>query len=263
MVKSEQSLLRQVMRIDILTLFPEMFAGPFGSSILKRAIDRSLLEVRLHNIRDYTHDRHHVVDDTPYGGGAGMVLKPEPVSEAVEAVRAMADTEAPVILLSPAGRLFTHTLAAELAQQPRLILIAGHYEGVDERVKALIDDEISIGDYVLSGGELPAMVLTDAVARLVPGILGSSDSNLDESHSEGLLEYPHYTRPPEFRGMEVPPVLLSGNHAEIARWRRRESLKRTLLRRPELLNKPALSKTDLKMLEELKNETGESSDTAI
>lgn len=249
------------MRIDILTLFPEMFAGPFGSSILKRAIDRSLLDVQLHNIRDYTHDRHHVVDDTPYGGGAGMVLKPEPVFEAVETVQALDDAMAPVILLSPAGRRFTQTIAAELAQKPRLILIAGHYEGIDERVRAIIDDEISIGDYVLSGGELPAMVVTDAVARLLPGVLGSSESHVDESHSQGLLEYPHYTRPPEFRGMTVPPVLLSGNHAEIARWRRRESLKRTLAIRPELLDTAELSKTDRKMLTELIAEfdNGESS----
>ncbi|MEN8614704.1 tRNA (guanosine(37)-N1)-methyltransferase TrmD [Dehalogenimonas sp. THU2] len=248
------------MRIDILTLFPEMFAGPFGSSILKRAIDRGLLDMQLHNIRDYTHDRHHVVDDTPYGGGAGMVLKPEPVFEAVETVQALDDARAPVILLSPAGRLFTQAIAAELAQKPRLILIAGHYEGIDERLRAIIDDEISIGDYVLSGGELPAMVLTDTVARLLPGVLGSSESQVDESHSQGLLEYPHYTRPPEFRGMAVPPVLLSGNHAEIARWRRRESLKRTLAIRPELLDIAELSKTDRKTLIELKAEfdSGES-----
>jgi tRNA (guanine37-N1)-methyltransferase len=248
------------MRIDILTLFPEMFAGPFGSSILKRAADRGLLEIFLHNIRDYTHDRHHVVDDSPYGGGAGMVLKPDPVFEAMEAVRAMADAEGPVILLSPGGRLFTQAMAAELALKPRLILIAGHYEGIDERVRALISDEISIGDYVLSGGELPAMVVADAVARLIPGVLGSNESHIEESHNQGLLEYPHYTRPPEFRGMAVPPTLLSGNHAEIARWRRRESLRRTSLRRPELLDKAELSKADLKMLAEIKAELNTSGD---
>ncbi|MGI2335920.1 MAG: tRNA (guanosine(37)-N1)-methyltransferase TrmD [Dehalogenimonas sp.] len=241
------------MRIDILTLFPEMFAGPFSSSILKRAVDRGLLQIELHNIRDYTHDRHHVVDDTPYGGGAGMVIKPEPVFEAVAAAQSRAQEPAQVILLSPAGRLFNHTIAAELAQKPRLIFISGHYEGIDERVRTIISDEISIGDYVLSGGELPAMVITDAVARLVPGVLGSGESHLDESHSEGLLEYPHYTRPPEYRGLTVPPVLLSGNHAEIARWRRRESLKRTLERRPELIKKDKLPPTDRRLVTEIES----------
>jgi tRNA (guanine37-N1)-methyltransferase len=240
------------MRIDILTLFPEMFAGPFSSSIMKRAADRGLIDIHLHNIRDYTHDKHHVVDDSPYGGGAGMVLKPEPVFEAIEAVKAMAEAEAPVILLSPGGRLFNQSIAVELAQKPRLILIAGHYEGIDERVRAVVSDELSIGDYVLSGGELPAMVLADAVARLIPGVLGSGESHVEESHSQGLLEYPHYTRPPEFRGMAVPPILLSGNHAEIAKWRRRESLRRTLERRPELLDKANLLKSDRKMLDEIK-----------
>ena len=242
------------MRIDILTLFPEMFAGPFSSSIMKRAADRGLLEIFLHNIRDYTHDKHHVVDDSPYGGGAGMVLKPEPVFEAVEAVKAMAESEATVILLSPAGRLFDHSIAAELALKLRLILVAGHYEGIDERVKSIIDDEISIGDYVLSGGELPAMVLADAVARLIPGVLGSDESQIEESHSQGLLEYPHYTRPPEFRGAAVPEVLLSGNHAAIAKWRRKESLKCTLLRRPDLLGKANLSKSDRKLMDEIKTD---------
>ena len=242
------------MRIDILTLFPEMFAGPFSASIMKRAADRGLLQIVLHQIRDYTHDKHHVVDDSPYGGGAGMVLKPEPVAEAVEAVKAMAEAEAAVILLSPGGRLFKQSIAAELALKPRIILIAGHYEGIDERVRPLIDDEISIGDYVLSGGELPAMVVADAVARLIPGVLGSDESQIEESHSQGLLEYPHYTRPPEFRGAAVPEILLSGNHAAIARWRRKESLKRTLQRRPELLEKTDLSKADRKLLAEIKAE---------
>jgi len=240
------------MRVDILTLFPEMFAGPFSSSIIKRAADKSLIGIHLHQIRDYTHDKHHVVDDTPYGGGAGMVMKPEPVFEAVEAVKALAEGESRVILLSPAGKLFTQAVAAELAQRSRLILIAGHYEGFDERVRSFIDDEISIGDYVLSGGELPAMVIVDAVARLIPGVLGSSESHVEESHSQGLLEYPHYTRPPEFHGMPVPDVLLSGNHAQIAKWRRKESLKRTLERRPDLLAKMELSKSDLKLLAEVK-----------
>jgi tRNA (guanine37-N1)-methyltransferase len=240
------------MRVDILTLFPEMFAGPFSSSIIKRAADKSLIGIHLHQIRDYTHDKHHVVDDTPYGGGAGMVMKPEPVFEAVEAVKALAEGESRVILLSPAGKLFTQVVAAELAQRSRLILIAGHYEGFDGRVRSFIDDEISIGDYVLSGGELPAMVIVDAVARLIPGVLGSNESHVEESHSQGLLEYPHYTRPPEFHGMPVPDVLLSGNHAQIAKWRRKESLKRTLERRPDLLAKIELSKSDLKLLAEVK-----------
>jgi tRNA (guanine37-N1)-methyltransferase len=246
------------MRIDILTLFPEMFAGPFSESIMKRAAARGFLEILLHNIRDYTHDKHHVVDDSPYGGGAGMVLKPEPVFEAVEAVKAMSEAEATIILLSPAGRLFNQSIAAELALVPRLILIAGHYEGIDERVRSIIDDEISIGDYVLSGGELPGMVLADAVARLIPGVLGSDKSQIEESHSQGLLEYPQYTRPPEFRGATVPEILLSGNHAAIAKWRRRESLKRTLERRPELLDKVTLSKADRKMLDDIKTELDDS-----
>lgn len=244
------------MRIDILTLFPEMFAGPFSASILKRAVDRGIIDIRLHNIRDYTHDRHHIVDDAPYGGGAGMVLKPEPICEAVEAVKAEADVPTKVILLSPGGRLFNQEIAGELADKPRLILIAGHYEGIDERVRTVIDDQISIGDYVLSGGEIPAMAVTDAVLRLVPGVLGSSQSAVDESHSCGLLEYPHYTRPPEFRGLKVPPVLLSGNHAEIERWRRQEALKRTLKQRPELLDKAELSDTEREMLLEYQLQSG-------
>ena len=242
------------MRIDILTLFPEMFAGPFSESIMKRAADKGLINIHLHQIRDYTHDKHHVVDDTPYGGGAGMVMKPEPIFEAIEAVKAMADGEARVILLSPAGKLFTQVIAADLALKPRLILIAGHYEGFDERVRSFVNDEISIGDYVLSGGELPAMVIVDAVARLIPGVLGSDESHIEESHSQGLLEYPHYTRPPEFRGLIVPEILLSGNHAQIAKWRRKESLKRTFERRPDLLEKAELSKSDLKLMEDIKSE---------
>jgi len=242
------------MRIDILTLFPEMFAGPFSASILKRAADKGLIDIHLHDIRDFTHDKHRVVDDAPYGGGAGMVMKPEPVFEAIEAVKALAEGEPTVILLSPGGRLFSQSIAAELAQKPRLVLIAGHYEGIDERVRTIADDEMSIGDYVLSGGELPAMVVADAVARLIPGVLGSSESHLDESHSQGLLEYPHFTRPPEFRGLDVPGVLLSGNHAEIAKWRRKESLKRTLQRRPDLLAGVTMSKADIKLLREVKDE---------
>ncbi len=246
------------MRIDILTLFPEMFAGPFSESIMKRAADKGLIDIHLHNIRDYTHDKHHVVDDSPYGGGAGMVLKAEPVFEAIEAVKAMSEAKSAIILLSPAGRLFNQSIAAELALKPRLILIAGHYEGIDERVKSIVDDEISIGDYVLSGGELPAMVLADAVARLIPGVLGSDESQIEESHSQGLLEYPHYTRPPEFRGAAVPDILLSGNHAAIAKWRWKESLRRTMERRPELLDNVNLSKADRKLLDEIKADLDDS-----
>jgi tRNA (guanine37-N1)-methyltransferase len=221
------------MQIDVLTLFPEMFEGPLGHSILRRAIDRGLLDVRLTNIRDFATDRHRTVDDYPYGGGPGMVMKPGPIFDAVEAV---AESGAPIILLSPQGRVFTQRIAAELARQERLVLICGHYEGVDERVREhLVTDELSIGDYVLTGGELAAMVVIDAVTRLLPGVLGGEESTSEESHSHGLLEYPQYTRPPDFRGWTVPEILLSGHHAEIARWRRRQALLRTARRRPDLL----------------------------
>jgi tRNA (guanine37-N1)-methyltransferase len=210
-----------------------MFAGPFGESIVKRARDFGVLNLRITDIRDFATDRHRTADDTPYGGGPGMVMKPGPLFAAVEAVR---DQDSRVILLSPQGRLFNQAVAVELSTLPRLVLICGHYEGIDERVhQHLVDDELSIGDYVLTGGELAAMVIVDAVVRLLPGVLGSSESALDESHAGGLLEYPHYTRPAEFRGWQVPDVLLSGNHAEIARWRRRQALERTRQRRPDLL----------------------------
>ena len=219
------------MHIDVLTLFPEMFQGIFDLGIMKRAIDQKLVTIGVHNIRDYTHDKHHTADDYPYGGGAGMVLKPEPIFEAVEAIEKKEDT--PIILLSPQGRLFTQKVAQELAGQSQLILICGHYEGVDERVREhLASDEISIGDYVLSGGELAAMVIIDSVFRLVPGVLGSEESPLDDSHVGGLLEYPQYTRPPEYRGWPVPEVLLSGNHAQINRWRREQAIRRTLAAPP-------------------------------
>ncbi len=238
------------MRIDVLTLFPGMFAGPFGESIVGRAVQRGLVEICLHNIRDWAADRHHTVDDTPYGGGAGMVMKAEPLGAAIEAVHALADP-APVILLTPQGRLLTQALVQQLSCRPRLILVCGHYEGIDERVRVLhIDEEVSIGDYVLTGGELPAMVLADAVIRLIPGVL-DEESPLQESHHEGLLEYPHYTRPAEYGGLIIPPTLLSGHHAEIARWRRREALRRTLLRRPELLERAELTKKDQEFLGEL------------
>jgi tRNA (guanine37-N1)-methyltransferase len=220
------------MRIDILTLFPGMFAGPFAESIVGRAQDRGVVQIELTDIRSFATDRHRTVDDTPYGGGPGMVMKAPVVADAIESVR---DDEARVILLSPQGRVFTQAVAHELAQLPQLVLVCGHYEGIDERVRELlVDDEISIGDYVLTGGELPAMVVVDAIVRLLPGALGDDMSSSDESHSDGLLEYPHYTRPPEFRGLSIPPVLVSGNHAHIAQWRRYQSLLRTQARRPDL-----------------------------
>jgi len=240
------------MHVDIFTLFPEMFQGPFSESILKRAQEQGLLRIALHNIRAITTDKHHIVDDYPYGGGAGMVMKPEPIFAAVEAVY----QGGPIILMSPQGRLFTQSIAHELAQEPRLTLICGHYEGVDERVREhLVTDELSIGDYVLTGGELAAMVIVDATSRLLPGVLGGEESTLEESHSNNLLEYPHYTRPPEFRGWRVPDILLSGHHANIARWRRKESIRRTRQRRPDLFAKLDLSsKADQKILRELDEE---------
>ena len=239
------------MHIDVLTLFPEMFEGIFDSGIMKRAIDQKLVSIGLHNIRDYTHDKHHTADDYPYGGGAGMVLKPEPIFEAVEAIAKKKAT--PIILLSPQGRLFTQEVAQELAQQSQLVLICGHYEGVDERVREhLASDEISIGDYVLSGGELAAMVVIDSVFRLVPGVLGSEESPLDDSHVGGLLEYPQYTRPPDYRGWPVPEVLLSGNHAQIKSWRREQAIRRTLTQRPELLARAELSSEEERLLERLR-----------
>ena len=241
------------MRIDILTIFPQMFEAWFASGIFKRAIDNGLVSINPVNIRNYTHDKHHTTDDYPYGGGAGMVMKPEPIFEAVEAIKAETDDEQAnlqIILLSPQVRLFSHKIARELARHSRIVLICGHYEGVDERVSVhLATDIISIGDYVLTGGELAAMVVIDAVVRQLPGVLGSDESAKEDSHSSGLLEYPQYTRPQVFRGWEVPPVLLSGNHAEIAKWRREQAILRTLTRRPELLEKAELSEDDLKVLE--------------
>jgi tRNA (guanine37-N1)-methyltransferase len=247
------------MLIDILTLFPAMFQGPLTESIIKRAIDAGFLTVRVHNIRDWTSDKHHVADDYPYGGGSGMVMKPEPISAAVDAVLAMPPLEprSPVILMTPQGRPFTQSVARELAQHPRLLLVCGRYEGVDERVREhLVTDEISIGDYVLTGGELPAMVVLDAVARLVPGVIDPGSLG-EESHSAGLLEYPQYTRPPEWRGWTVPEILLSGNHGAIARWRRREALHRTWQRRPDLLAKLVLSTDEQQFLDDLAQESGE------
>ncbi len=223
------------MRFDVFTLFPEVFTPYLETSILQRARQRGLLEVALHNIRDWTSDKHHVTDDEPYGGGGGMVMKPEPIFAAVEGVLG-APPACPVILLTPQGRLFSQSARLRAGAQPRLALLCGRYEGVDERVRQhLVSDEISIGDYVLTGGELPALVLIDAVTRLIPGVLGDPDGALDDSHASGLLEYPHYTRPPEFRGWSVPDVLVSGDHARLARWRRQQALLRTRQRRPDLL----------------------------
>jgi tRNA (guanine37-N1)-methyltransferase len=240
------------MRIDILTLFPPMFEAPFGFGILKRAVDNGLVEINLIDIRDYTHDKHHTADDCPYGGGAGMVLKPGPIFEAVEAIKSGVKDEPRVVLLTPQGRLFSQKVAAELARERHLVLICGHYEGVDERVREhLAGDEISIGDYVLTGGELAAMVVIDATVRLMPGVLGSEDSPREDSHASGLLEYPQYTRPADFRGWLVPEVLLSGDHARIARWRREQIIRRTLERRPDLLDRAELGKEDKKLVERL------------
>jgi tRNA (guanine37-N1)-methyltransferase len=239
------------MRIDVLTLFPEMLAGAFDASIIGRARQSGALEIALHNPRDYAEDKHHVVDDYAYGGGPGMVMKPEPIFACVEAVQAIAEPPGKVVLLTPQGRLLDHGVVAELAATPRLIIICGHYEGVDERVReVLADDEISIGDYVLSGGEPAAMVLVDAVARHQPGVLGSELSLEEESHAQGLLEYPQYTRPAEFRGMMVPEILLSGHHAEIEKWRRRQSVLRTARRRPDLLSKAKLTPEEQRLVDE-------------
>jgi len=221
------------MKIDVLTLFPEMFAGPLDVSIVRRARTTGLLELQIHNLRDFTHDRHQTVDDRPFGGGPGMVLKPEPIFEAVEK---LADAQTRVILTAPTGRPFTQAIARELAGYAHLLFICGSYEGVDERVReGLVHDELSIGDYVLTNGGLAAMVMIDAVTRLLPGALGDDESALQESFSHGLLEYPHYTRPAEFRGMKVPEVLLSGHHAEIEKWRAEQAKGRTKSRRPDLL----------------------------
>jgi tRNA (guanine37-N1)-methyltransferase len=230
---------RDPMRIDILSLFPETFASPLNQSIIKRAREQGLVDIIIHDIRDYTHDKHHTADDYPYGGGPGMVLKPEPIFEAAEAVEEqLGVVEIPIILLSPQGRLLSQSVAQELASLPRLMLICGHYEGLDERVcEHLATDQISIGDYVLSGGELAALVVVDAVVRLIPGVLGSDDSASSDSHSNGLLEYPQYTRPPVYREWSVPEVLLSGNHGEIAEWRRHQAILRTAKRRPDLLDR--------------------------
>jgi len=238
------------MVVDVVTLFPEYFAGPLNCSILARAQAAGVLRVRLWNLRDFTPEKHGKVDDAPYGGGPGMVLRPEPFFAVVAALAPSEST--PVILLSPQGELLTQRRAAELARQQRLVVLCGHYEGVDERVRErLATEELSVGDYVLSGGEPAALVLIDAVARLLPGVLGNEASPEDESFSTGLLEYPQYTRPAEFAGMEVPEVLRRGHHAEVRRWRRKEALRRTYLRRPDLLARAELSEEDRRLLAEI------------
>ena len=228
-----------MLTVDVLTLFPELFPSYLETSIMKRAVENGLIAVNTWNFREQAHDRHHTVDDCTFGGGSGMILKPDPIFETVEAIKAETkQTDIPVILLSPRGRLFSQAVAAELTRYERFIFVCGRYEGVDERVREhLATDEISIGDYVLSGGELPAMVIIEAVARLIPGVLGSDESAIDESHSAGLLEYPQYTRPADFRGWRVPEILLSGNHAEIAKWRLERSVEITKQRRPDLYAK--------------------------
>ncbi len=238
------------MTFDVITIFPRIFDSPLKESLIRKGIEKGLLQVRVRDLREYAHDKHHMTDDYPYGGGAGMVMKPEPIIRAVEEIK----TKSPgarTILLTPQGERFDQGLAKELSATPHWILICGRYEGIDERIRlAVVDRDISIGDYVLNGGEIPALVIIEAVSRYLKGFLGSEASLREESFSHGLLEYPQFTRPPLYRGMAVPEVLLSGNHAEIERWRRREALHRTLRQRPDLLAKIELSPEDLKFLEE-------------
>ncbi|HET9908709.1 MAG TPA: tRNA (guanosine(37)-N1)-methyltransferase TrmD [Anaerolineales bacterium] len=248
------------MRFDIFTILPEVFPPYLESSMLLRARQRGLIDVRVHNIRDYTHDKHHTTDDTPYGGGGGMVMKPEPVFDAVESVLGIEAVQTlsqpiPVILLTPQGRVFNQSIAEELSHHERIALLSGRYEGVDERIREhLVTDEISVGDYVLTGGELPALLMIDAISRLLPGVLGDPDGAQDDSHSMGLLEYPHFTRPPDFRGWGVPEVLLSGDHGKIERWRREQALLRTYNKRPDMLEKADLSAADQKFLDGLRKQ---------
>jgi len=242
------------MVFDILTIFPEIFRSPLSESLIKKALDKGVLQVRIWNLRDFTEDKHRTTDDYPYGGGAGMVMKADPIFRAVEEIKAN-NPDARTLLLTPQGERFHQGLAKGLSEQKHWILICGRYEGLDERVRlGVVDREISIGDYVLNGGEIPALVFLEVISRYVPGFLGSEQSVEEETFSDGLLEYPQYTRPPVIRGMEVPEILLSGNHAEIKRWRRRESLKRTYLRRPDLLGRADLSEEDLEYLAELKSQ---------
>jgi len=242
------------MRVDIVTLFPSMFQGPFEESIIKRAREKGILNIYLHNLRQFTHDKHRIVDDVPFGGGSGMVMKPEPIFEAVEKIEKEVASPTRVILLSPQGVPFNQEKAKELARERSLILICGHYEGVDERVREhLVDEDISVGDYVLTGGELAAMVVVDAVARMLPGVLGCEKSAKEDSFYHGFLDYPHYTRPMEFRGWKVPEVLLSGNHQKIKRWRRKKMLEVTLKKRLDLLEKAKLTQEDKELLSEIRS----------
>jgi tRNA (guanine37-N1)-methyltransferase len=241
-----------MIRFDILSIFPEMFASPLHCSILKRAREKGLVEIHLHNIRDYAEDKHKMTDDAPYGGGGGMVMKVEPIDRALASILPEKGGIL-TVLLTPQGETFSQKMAEEMSLRSRIVLISGHYEGVDERVRDhLVDQEVSMGDYILTGGELSAMIMIDAISRLVPGVLGNNESASSDSFSMGLLEYPHYTRPSDYRGWRVPEVLLSGNHREILAWRRKESLRRTYVRRPDLLEKIALSPEDREILEEIK-----------
>lgn len=244
------------MIIDVLTIFPTMFDSIMSSSILGSACERGLLEFRAHDLRDWTHDRHRSTDDEPYGGGAGMVMKPEPIGEALESIQALEDEPGRIIFLTPSGRPFDQSIAQELASHDRIVLVCGRYEGFDERSLTLADDEISIGDYVLTGGEIPAMVLTDAVTRLLPGVLGDASSAEDESFTDGFLEYPQYTRPPLWRDLQVPDVLRGGNHAEIERWRRLQAVKKTAHRRPELLDGLELTSEERDLADRTRASTG-------
>jgi tRNA (guanine37-N1)-methyltransferase len=239
-------------KIDVVTIFPKMVQGPLAEGVVGRAISSGVLDVRVHDLRAHTTDRHRVVDDMPFGGGPGMVLKPEPVFAAVECIRSERGAPDAILLTSPDGERFTHTVAERLSGLEHIVVLCGRYEGVDERVRTgLATEALSIGDYVLSGGELPALVIVDAIARLVPGVVGDESSVARDTFARGLLDYPQYTRPAEFRGMGVPPVLLSGHHGEIERWRRREALARTLERRPDLLASAALDPEDAALLKEL------------
>jgi tRNA (guanine37-N1)-methyltransferase len=242
------------MQFDIITIFPEIFRGVFEFGIIRRAVEAGLIAINLHDLRDYTFDRHRQVDDRPFGGGAGMVMKPEPLFRAIEAVTHQAK-DATVVMLSPQGRLLTQRVVEELALRERVVLICGRYEGVDERViEQLADDEISIGDYVLSGGEIPAMVLVDGVTRLIPGALGCNESAERDSFADGLLDYPHYTRPVEYRGLKAPDVLTGGHHGEIEKWRRRKAMAKTLSRRPDLLERRALNEDERRLIAEILRE---------
>lgn len=245
-----------MMKIDVLTIFPEMFSGVFGHSILKKAAEKSAVQYNVVNFRDYADNKHQTVDDYPYGGGAGMVLKPQPLFDAVASLKEQADSDKTrVILLCPQGKQYDQKMAEELASEEHLIFVCGHYEGYDERIREhVVTDEISIGDYVLTGGELGAMVVIDSVVRLLPEVLGNQESHMKDSFSTGLLEHPHYTRPSDFRGMKVPEVLLQGNHKLIEEWRNKEALRRTLVRRPDLLEKIELTKEQEKWLNEIKKE---------